>query len=153
VYGLAAEMTHDNDVEMSALIDLRPVCPPEVLDDMNRCLLQINPMVIAALDKLTPLKFRLYSPHDLQFQPELYQRWRQALWEARTLQTRARTTMAPISSFLENSKDALYAMTQDWTDIYTKERSLRAMLKWVDSDFEKLGFLLTKYALGLIGSS
>jgi len=39
-----------------------------------------------------------------------------------------------------------------WMHIYTKERSLRAMLRWADRDFGELGLLLTKYALGLIGS-
>lgn len=143
------------DVEMfgvdDSTVSFPPAFPPALQAELNKRLALTNPLIISAMDLLTPVKVRLYSLQGLSYIPQLYQFWRQALIEARSLHLDAYEALYAVSEFLSQTRDESYAQDQEWIDIQTKERAQKIMLRWISNDLDELGHLLTRYALGLVG--
>ncbi|KAF8419204.1 hypothetical protein EV426DRAFT_577151 [Tirmania nivea] len=140
------------DVTMSESGEPELYYSPAVIQDLNRRLDGTNTVLLAALDKLTPMKVRLYFPQNLRFYPEVYQMWRQWLLDARELHLRAHEALLPVREFLVQTCDT-YGGEQAWLGLNTKEKALTIMMQWLDKDVVELGDLLTKYALGSVAGS
>lgn len=147
----AAQMTTTSDIQESDGAEDRVHYTPAIIADINSRLDANNPTILTALDKLTPLKARLYFPQNLQFHPGTYQMWRQAILDCRIMHIQAGTVLLSVREFLVRT--LAHAAEQQWKDIQTMEAAQRIMLGWLERDLTSLNELLANYALGFAGFS
>jgi len=144
-------MTTTNDIQVSDGSEDRAQYTPAIIADINSRLDANNPIILTALDKLTPLKVQLYFPQNLQFHPGTYQMWRQAILDCRVMHIQAGTILVSVREFLIRTLE--HAAEQEWKDIHTKEAAQGIMLGWLGRDLNSLNELLANYALGFAGFS
>ena len=144
-------MTTASDIHVSDTSEDGVHYTPAIIADINSRLGANNTTIITAMDKLTPLKVRLYFPQNLQFHPGTYQMWRQAVLDSCIMHIQAGNVLLSVREFLV--KTQAHAAEQQWKDIQTMEAAQRMMLGWLERDLTSLNELLDNYALGFAGFS
>jgi len=147
----ATQMTTTNEIQVSDGSEDTVHYTPAIIADINSRLNANNPIILAALDKLTPLKIQLYFPQNLQFHAGIYQMWRQDILDCRAMHIQAGTVLLSVREFLVRTR--AHEAEQEWKDIHTKEAAQGIMLGWLGRDLNSLNELLANYALWFAGFS